>query len=75
MRLGPTALHGRNRALIIVRVSGWGQTGPYAQRPGFGTLVEGMSGYAAKTGFEDREPVLPPTALADMVGLYGATRR
>jgi crotonobetainyl-CoA:carnitine CoA-transferase CaiB-like acyl-CoA transferase len=44
MRLGPTALHGRNRALIIVRVSGWGQTGPYAQRPGFGTLVEGMSG-------------------------------
>jgi len=73
MCLGPAALHGRNRALIIVRVSGWGQTGPYAQRPGFGTLVEGLSGYAAKTGFEDREPVLPPTALADMVaGLYGA---
>jgi crotonobetainyl-CoA:carnitine CoA-transferase CaiB-like acyl-CoA transferase len=56
-----------------VRVSGWGQTGPYAQKPGFGTLVEGMSGYAAKTGFPDRAPVLPPTALADMVaGLYGA---
>jgi crotonobetainyl-CoA:carnitine CoA-transferase CaiB-like acyl-CoA transferase len=56
-----------------VRVSGWGQTGPNAHRPGFGTLVEGISGYAAKTGFEDREPVLPPTALADMVaGLYGA---
>ena len=56
-----------------MRVSGWGQTGPYAQKPGFGTLVEGMSGYAAKTGFPDREPVLPPTALADMVaGLYGA---
>ena len=56
-----------------MRVSGWGQTGPYAQKPGFGTLVEGMSGYAAKTGFPDRAPVLPPTALADMVaGLYGA---
>ena len=42
-------------------------------RPGFGTLVESMSGYAARTGFADREPVLPPTALADMVaGLYGA---
>jgi crotonobetainyl-CoA:carnitine CoA-transferase CaiB-like acyl-CoA transferase len=73
MRLGPATLHARNPALVIVRVSGWGQTGPYALRPGFGTLVEGVSGYAAKTGFPDREPVLPPTALADMVaGLYGA---
>jgi crotonobetainyl-CoA:carnitine CoA-transferase CaiB-like acyl-CoA transferase len=73
MGLGPDALHGRNPQLVIVRVSGWGQTGPYAQKPGFGTLVEGMSGYAAKTGFPDRAPVLPPTALADMVaGLYGA---
>ena len=43
------------------------------RRPGFGTLVESMSGYAARTGFPDREPALPPTALADMVaGLYGA---
>jgi crotonobetainyl-CoA:carnitine CoA-transferase CaiB-like acyl-CoA transferase len=73
MQLGPAILHARNPSLVIVRVSGWGQTGPYAQRPGFGTLVEGMSGYAAKTGFPDLEPVLPPTALADMVaGLYGA---
>ncbi len=73
MGLAPAALHARNDKLVIVRVSGWGQTGPYAQKPGFGTLVEGMSGYAAKTGFADREPVLPPTALADMVaGLYGA---
>ena len=56
-----------------MRVSGWGQDGPYRDRPGFGTLVESMSGYAARTGFADREPVLPPTALADMVaGLYGA---
>jgi crotonobetainyl-CoA:carnitine CoA-transferase CaiB-like acyl-CoA transferase len=73
MGLGPKVLHARNPKLVIVRVSGWGQTGPYAQKPGFGTLVEGMSGYAAKTGFPDRAPVLPPTALADMVaGLYGA---
>jgi len=73
MKLGPADLHARNPRLVIVRVSGWGQTGPYALKPGFGTLVEGMSGYAAKTGFPDREPVLPPTALADMVaGLYGA---
>jgi len=73
MGLAPATLQARNPELIIVRVSGWGQTGPYAQKPGFGTLVEGMSGYAAKTGFPDRAPVLPPTALADMVaGLYGA---
>jgi formyl-CoA transferase len=73
MGLGPEVLHRRNPGLIILRVSGWGQDGPYRDRPGFGTLVESMSGYAARTGFSDREPVLPPTALADMVaGLYGA---
>jgi len=73
MGLGPAVLNALNPGLIIVRVSGWGQTGPYAEKPGFGTLVEGMSGFAAKTGFPDREPVLPPTALADMIaGLYGA---
>jgi crotonobetainyl-CoA:carnitine CoA-transferase CaiB-like acyl-CoA transferase len=71
--LGPDVLHARNPRLVIVRVSGWGQSGPYRDRPGFGTLVESMSGYAARTGFADREPVLPPTALADMIaGLYGA---
>jgi crotonobetainyl-CoA:carnitine CoA-transferase CaiB-like acyl-CoA transferase len=73
MGLGPDILHRRNPGLIIVRVSGWGQDGPYRDRPGFGTLVESMSGYAARTGFADRELALPPTALADMVaGLYGA---
>jgi crotonobetainyl-CoA:carnitine CoA-transferase CaiB-like acyl-CoA transferase len=73
MGLGPEVLHRRNSGLVIVRVSGWGQDGPYRDRPGFGTLVESMSGYAARTGFPDREPALPPTALADMVaGLYGA---
>ncbi len=43
------------------------------QFPGFGTIVEGMSGFAYRTGFPDREPVLPPLALADMIaGIYGA---
>ncbi|MBV9861497.1 MAG: CoA transferase [Alphaproteobacteria bacterium] len=74
MGLGPEVLHARNPGLVIVRVSGWGQDGPYRDRPGFGTLVESMSGYASRTGFADRAPVLPPTALADMVaGLYGAS--
>jgi crotonobetainyl-CoA:carnitine CoA-transferase CaiB-like acyl-CoA transferase len=73
MGLAPAVLQARNPRLIIVRVSGWGQDGPYRDRPGFGSLVEGMSGFAAKTGFPDRPPVLPPLALADMIaGLYGA---
>lgn len=73
MGLAPATLHARTPKLIIVRVSGFGQDGPYRERPGFGTLVEGMSGFAAMNGFADREPVLPPLALADMVaGLYGA---
>jgi crotonobetainyl-CoA:carnitine CoA-transferase CaiB-like acyl-CoA transferase len=71
--LGPAALHERNPALVVLRISGFGQDGPYRDRPGFGTLVEAMSGFAAKTGYADRPPVLPPTALADMVaGIEGA---
>jgi crotonobetainyl-CoA:carnitine CoA-transferase CaiB-like acyl-CoA transferase len=73
MELAPEVLLKVNPGLIILRVSGFGQTGPYAPLPGFGTLVEAMSGFAARTGFPDREPVLPPLALADMIaGLYGA---
>ena len=73
MQLGPAVLLETNPGLIVVRLSGFGQTGPYAPLPGFGTLVEAMSGFAARTGFPDREPVLPPLALADMIaGLYGA---
>ena len=73
MGIGPAELHARNPNLIIVRVTGFGQDGPYRDRPGFGTLVEAMSGFAAKNGYGDRPPVLPPLALADMVaGLYGA---
>src|SRR5512140_347242 len=73
MGFAPEVLLARNPGIVVVRISGWGQDGPYKFRPGFGTLVEGMSGFAAKNGFEDREPVLPPLALADMIaGLYGA---
>jgi crotonobetainyl-CoA:carnitine CoA-transferase CaiB-like acyl-CoA transferase len=73
MDLGPERLLQLNPKLIIVRISGWGQDGPYRRRPGFGTLVEGMSGFASFNGFADREPVLPPMYLADTIaGLYGA---
>ncbi|MGH7155227.1 MAG: CaiB/BaiF CoA transferase family protein, partial [Acetobacteraceae bacterium] len=71
--LGNEELKAINPHLIMVRVTAFGQDGPYRDRPGFGTLVEAMSGFAAKNGFADRPPVLPPLALADMVsGLYGA---
>jgi formyl-CoA transferase len=64
----------RNPKLVIIRISGWGQDGPYRRRPGFGTLIESMSGFASMNGFPDREPVLPPMYLADGVaGLYGAS--
>src|SRR5437763_15454167 len=73
MGLGPDLLLSLNPHLVVVRVSGWGQDGPYRLKPAFGSLVEGMSGFAAKNGFADRPPVLPPLALADMIaGLYGA---
>ena len=73
MDLSPEKLLEKNPQLVIVRISGWGQDGPYRRRPGFGSLVEGMSGFAAINGFADREPVLPPMYLADgIAGLYGA---
>ncbi|HYC46338.1 MAG TPA: CoA transferase [Burkholderiales bacterium] len=74
MGIGPDVLLERNPKLVIVRISGFGQSGPYRKRPGFGTLVEGMSGFASFNGFEDREPVLPPMYLADtLAGLYGSS--
>ncbi len=73
MGLAPELLHELNPSLVIVRISGWGQTGPYSHKPGFGTLVEAMSGFAFLNGYADRPPVLPPLALADMIaGVYGA---
>jgi crotonobetainyl-CoA:carnitine CoA-transferase CaiB-like acyl-CoA transferase len=73
MDFSPDTLFALNRSLIVVRISAWGQDGPYRDRPGFGTLVEGISGFASMNGFADREPVLPPIYLGDMTaGLYGA---
>jgi crotonobetainyl-CoA:carnitine CoA-transferase CaiB-like acyl-CoA transferase len=71
--MGPDDLLRRNPKLIVLRVSGWGQTGPWRNKPGFGTLVEAMSGWAFMNGHADKPPTLPPLALADMIsGLYGA---
>jgi formyl-CoA transferase len=73
MGLAPEVLHAINPALVIVRISGWGQDGPFRHKPGFGTLVEGYSGFAAVNGFADREPVLPPMFMGDCyAGIYGA---
>ncbi|WP_144630843.1 CaiB/BaiF CoA transferase family protein [Bordetella genomosp. 13] len=73
MGLAPDALHRQNPRLIVVRLSGWGQTGPYKDLPGFGSLIEGFSGYALKSVDRDGAPVLPGIALADMVtGMTGA---
>ena len=63
--LGPDVLHAVNPRLIITRVTGFGQFGPYSGRPGFGTLAEAMSGFAAMTGEPDGPPTLPPFGLAD----------
>jgi crotonobetainyl-CoA:carnitine CoA-transferase CaiB-like acyl-CoA transferase len=71
--LAPQRLQERNPRLVIVRVSGFGQTGPYAHRPGFGTLAEAMSGYSHISGDPEGPPLLPPVALADEVAaLLGA---
>lgn len=73
MGLAPSILHESNPRLVIVRISGWGQSGPYRQLPGFGSLIEGFCGYAEKNGYADKPPFLPNMALADMVtGLSGA---
>jgi crotonobetainyl-CoA:carnitine CoA-transferase CaiB-like acyl-CoA transferase len=72
--IGPDVLHALQPKLVIVRISGWGQTGPYRNRPGFGTLVEAASGFAHKNGFADGPPLLPNLGLADSIaGIYGAS--
>ena len=63
--LSPEELHRINPGLVIARVTGFGQFGPYSSRPGFGTLAESMSGFAAMTGEPDGPPTLPPFGLAD----------
>ena len=66
MGLGWDVLQSWNPKLILVRISGWGQTGPASQRPGFGTLVEAASGFAAMNGEPDGAPIVPAFPLADM---------
>lgn len=73
MGLGPDVLLAAHPSLVIVRLSGWGQSGPYRELPGFGSLIEGFSGFAHKHRGGHGEPQLPNLAMADMVtGLTGA---
>ncbi|MFH9814288.1 CaiB/BaiF CoA transferase family protein [Streptomyces sp. NPDC017230] len=65
--LGWDELSAVNPRLVLARVTGFGQFGPYARRPGFGTLAEAMSGFAAMTGEPDAPPTLPPFGLADSI--------
>ena len=70
--LGYDRLSAVRPELVLVRVSGFGQSGPYSRQPGFGTLAEGMSGFAHVTGQPDGPPTLPPFALADHVAALNA---
>ena len=65
--IGPEELHRVNPGLVIARITGFGQTGPYASRAGFGTLAEAMSGFAHLTGTADGPPTLPAFGLADSI--------
>ena len=72
LELDPETLRTRNAGLVVVRLSAFGQTGPFSHRPGFGTLAEAFSGLAAISGYEDQPPLLAAFALADEVaGLFG----
>jgi crotonobetainyl-CoA:carnitine CoA-transferase CaiB-like acyl-CoA transferase len=70
--LGPDVLLGRNPNLVVTRVTAFGQDGPYRDRPGFATLAEAMSGFAAINGDADGPPTLPPIALTDEVTALAA---
>jgi crotonobetainyl-CoA:carnitine CoA-transferase CaiB-like acyl-CoA transferase len=65
--IGPDVLQQANPRLVVVRLTGFGQTGPYSSRPGFGTLAEAMSGFADLTGDPDGPPTLPAFGLADSI--------
>jgi crotonobetainyl-CoA:carnitine CoA-transferase CaiB-like acyl-CoA transferase len=72
--IGPDVLHAINPKLIIARVTGFGQFGPYSGRAGFGTLAESMSGFAAMTGEPDGPPTLPPFGLADGIAALATSQ-
>lgn len=65
--IGPDVLMAENPGLVVARLTGFGQTGPYSSRAGFGTLAEAMSGFAAATGEADGPPTLPAFGLADSI--------
>ncbi|MGW1377612.1 CaiB/BaiF CoA transferase family protein [Streptomyces sp. NPDC002446] len=71
--LGWDELSAVNPRLVLARITGFGQFGPYAHRPGFGTLAEAMSGFAAITGEPDGPPTLPPFGLADAIAALTAS--
>jgi crotonobetainyl-CoA:carnitine CoA-transferase CaiB-like acyl-CoA transferase len=71
--VGPEVLRAENPRLVIVRMTGFGQTGPYAGRAGFGTLAEAMSGFAHLTGEPDGPPTLPAFGLADSIAGIAAS--
>ena len=74
MGLDMESLQTLNPKLVVIRISGWGQTGAFAERGGFGSLIEAMSGFASMNGFADRPHVLHPFAMADTIaGVYGST--
>jgi formyl-CoA transferase len=65
--LGPAELHAVNPALVLVRISGYGQSGPYRDRPGFGGVAEAVGGLRNLTGYPDRPPTRVGVSLADSV--------
>jgi crotonobetainyl-CoA:carnitine CoA-transferase CaiB-like acyl-CoA transferase len=70
--IGPDQLRATNPRLVVLRMTAFGQFGPYSGRPGFGTIAESLSGFAAITGQADGPPTLPPFGLADgIAGLAG----
>lgn len=71
--IGPTALMEANPALLYVAISGFGQTGPYAQRPGYDLIAQGMSGIMSFSGHPDEPPIKMSIPLADLnAGMYAA---
>ncbi|SFT03505.1 CaiB/BaiF CoA transferase family protein [Halostagnicola kamekurae] len=71
--LGYQELKTVNEAIVMVRITGYGQTGPKSDKPGFGSVAEGISGWAHSNGFPDSDPLLPPIPLADLTaGQYAA---
>ncbi len=71
--LGPDEIRSRNPGLVYARISGYGQTGPYARKPGFASVCEGISGFRYVNGFPDQAPVRPNLSIGDTIaGIHTA---